>query len=193
MADGPATATATVPSEVSSRVPLRAWVFTINNPTPEDEAAVLALGSQSEKIKRLAVGREVAPTTGTPHLQGYVRFVKSCRRKQVCLALGGRAYVAPRIGSESAASSYALKGGHPVLNVGQDHDPERDVQEERSRSAAKRVIEMIDSGSTPREIWEHNRIFFMYNAKRIREEVARHKWYSDNPTETGFAPVDKWV
>lgn len=194
-----ATATATeTPGEAARgsfargcKVPLRAWVFTINNYTPEDESAVLALASQEGKIKRMAVGKEVAPTTGTPHLQGYVRFVKSVRQGQVCAALGGRAHVEPRVADEPTAAGYALKGGEVFVNFGQDYDPRKDVEEERSRSSAVRVIKMIDSGATPREIWAENRVFFMYNAKRIREEVSRHAYYAANPHDSGFAPVDR--
>lgn len=47
----------------------RGWVFTWNNYTPEDEQAIQAI-----KCQYLCYGREVAPTTGTPHLQGYVYF-----------------------------------------------------------------------------------------------------------------------
>lgn len=172
-----------------SKVPLRAWVFTVMNPTPEEEQAVLALAP--EKVKRLVCGREVAPETGTPHLQGYVRFVKSCRRRQVCLALGGRAYCMPRYGTEPEASAYASKGGDLLINFGQDHDPKTDEDEERSKSAAKRVISMIDNGATPREIWAANRVYFMYNAKRIRDEVSRVRYYHDHPQETGFCPTDQ--
>nr|WAQ80594.1 MAG: putative viral replication protein [Circoviridae sp.] len=49
------------------------WTFTVNNWTPIDETIV---SSQIFPLCRYAVyGREVAPTTGTPHLQGYCVFL----------------------------------------------------------------------------------------------------------------------
>lgn len=167
------------------KVPLRAWCFTINNPTEEDEAALRALGD--EKVARLVVGREVAPTTGTPHLQGYVRFHKSARRKQVVLYLGGRARVVPRNGSEEQAADYCLKDGDVMINLGTNVSRR---SEPPDRSAAAKVIEMIDSGATPREVWAANRVFFMYNAQRVVSEFKRAKFYQDHPDHTGFVPDD---
>lgn len=47
----------------------RGWQFTLNNYTPEEEKELRALDSEY-----LQYGYEVAPTTGTPHLQGYIKF-----------------------------------------------------------------------------------------------------------------------
>lgn len=45
----------------------RAWLFTLNNYTDGDEAVIRSLSAVY-----LCYGHEVAPSTGTPHLQGYV-------------------------------------------------------------------------------------------------------------------------
>lgn len=47
----------------------RNFVFTLNNYTGADEEYLGAL-----KFKYLVYGREIAPTTGTPHLQGFICF-----------------------------------------------------------------------------------------------------------------------
>lgn len=52
----------------------RAYVFTLNNYTEEDEEYL----QQTLVCRYLVYGREKAPETGTPHLQGYVYF-KSAR------------------------------------------------------------------------------------------------------------------
>lgn len=52
------------------------WVFTLNNYTPEHEATL-----HTTDIEYIYFGYEIAPTTGTPHLQGYVRF-KTKKRLQ---------------------------------------------------------------------------------------------------------------
>jgi len=60
---------------------VRGYCFTWNNPSPDTEANLEAIDGYSY----LTFGREVAPTTGTPHLQGYIRFrdgksLRSARR-----------------------------------------------------------------------------------------------------------------
>lgn len=47
----------------------RSWIFTLNNYTSDDETTL-----QSLDCRYIIYGREIAPTTGTPHLQGYVYF-----------------------------------------------------------------------------------------------------------------------
>lgn len=53
------------------------YVFTLNNYTDEQ---VAALKIEIPLIAKYAIfGREVAPTTGTPHLQGYIRLERRAR------------------------------------------------------------------------------------------------------------------
>lgn len=54
------------------------WVFTLNNWTQEEFDILKNVGS-----KILIIGKEVAPTTGTPHLQGYIEFKKKERPKEL--------------------------------------------------------------------------------------------------------------
>lgn len=56
--------------------PSRRWVFTLNNYTDEQLSNLAKL---SEGWKQAIIGKEVCPTTGTPHLQGYVEFKKAVR------------------------------------------------------------------------------------------------------------------
>lgn len=51
----------------------RAWTITLNNYTKVDETYFW--GEEiTRDIRYLIVGKEIAPTTGTPHLQGYIYF-----------------------------------------------------------------------------------------------------------------------
>lgn len=61
-----------------SKIRSRGWVFTINNYTEDDEAFCGEL-FWVNKAKYIVVGKEVAPTTLTPHLQGYVYFNNAVR------------------------------------------------------------------------------------------------------------------
>lgn len=54
------------------------WVFTFNNYNDEDLARLRDLG-RSERIQYMINGLEVAPTTGTQHVQGFIQFKRSIR------------------------------------------------------------------------------------------------------------------
>lgn len=56
-------------SSTSKDIRSRAWTFTINNYTPEDESRLQAI-----ECVYIVYGREIAPSTGTHHLQGYIYF-----------------------------------------------------------------------------------------------------------------------
>jgi len=53
------------------------WVFTLNNWTQDELQSILDVGRESASY--LVVGREHAPTTGTPHLQCYIEWNAAIR------------------------------------------------------------------------------------------------------------------
>lgn len=57
----------------------RAYCFVLNNYTDEEVENI----KQTEGTKYLIFGKEIAPTTGTPHLQGYVYFKEKKSMKVV--------------------------------------------------------------------------------------------------------------
>jgi len=65
--------TKTPPKRISAA---KRWVFTLCNYT-EDEMALLA--PKLEGLGKFIWGEEICPTTGTPHLQGYMEFDTKCR------------------------------------------------------------------------------------------------------------------
>lgn len=69
--------------------------FTVNNPTDEPEKWIDTF-FENEKPNYVIIGEEVAPTTGTPHYQGYCQFPKRRRfaamsTKYNCTFLGADA------------------------------------------------------------------------------------------------------
>ena len=60
----------------------RSYVFTANNYTPANQVTL-----QELDCRYMIYGREVAPTTGTPHLQGYVTFKSPLSYNSVCRKL----------------------------------------------------------------------------------------------------------
>lgn len=85
----------------------RGWVFTVNNwEQHEWDDLVLEFGKYA---KYAIMGREVAPETGTPHIQGYVQW-KNARDFKLMKKLCERAHWAAAKGSAKANKEYCSKG-----------------------------------------------------------------------------------
>lgn len=67
-------------------VQLSRWVFTLFNYTNEDENLLKEFGNKY--CKYLIYGIEKAPTTGNPHLQGYINLLKRLTFNQMISILG---------------------------------------------------------------------------------------------------------
>lgn len=85
----------------------RRWCFTHNN---YSQADIDSLVSKADSTKYLVFGREVAPTTGTPHLQGYVYFEAPKRLSWLRNHFISCHYEIAR-GSHEDASNYCKKEG----------------------------------------------------------------------------------
>lgn len=86
----------------------RKFIFTICNPTASDD---LALKEGNPDIKYIYYGSELAPTTGTPHYQGWVVLTKVARVPACGRILGGRASVRIMRGSPDQNKTYCSKDG----------------------------------------------------------------------------------
>lgn len=90
----------------------RYWVFTLNNYTPEDEFYLINLPyDPSNQIAYIAFAREVAPTTGTPHLQGHLELREQLRFSQLKKLVPPQVYLAVRKGSFEDCETYISKEG----------------------------------------------------------------------------------
>ena len=75
----------------------RRWCFTLNNYDEEEPWRKVDELAEQKSIKYLVVGREMAPSTGTRHLQGYVEYF-NCRSfngtsRHVHAIFGGNAHI----------------------------------------------------------------------------------------------------
>lgn len=86
------------------------WIFTLNNYNNEDVERIKGL-VEAGVATYLTFGYETAPTTGTPHLQGYICFVERRRLQQVKDQLGERAYLEVARGTPEANRDYCQKEG----------------------------------------------------------------------------------
>lgn len=92
----------------------KGFIFTINIYTDDDIEAVRNLESLA---RYLICGKEVAPTTGTPHLQGYVYMNQQREFKAFCKKLP-RASVQVGKGTASQNREYCTKGGDLLIEAG---------------------------------------------------------------------------
>ena len=86
----------------------RAWCFTLNNYTQQDEQSIQTIVTRFARY--IVYGRELAPETGTPHLQGYVYFYNQRQRKSVSRLLP-RARVEVANGTAKQNRTYCTKDG----------------------------------------------------------------------------------
>lgn len=106
-------ANATPPTDVPSRAGrYRSWCFTKNNYAPSDCGVIAAI-----PCRYLVYGKEVAPTTGTPHIQGYISFAQGKTRSAVAKLLPGCHLLVAR-GTATQNKVYCSKDGD-VVEVGE--------------------------------------------------------------------------
>ncbi|XP_078679477.1 uncharacterized protein LOC144915107 [Branchiostoma floridae x Branchiostoma belcheri] len=92
------------------------WSFTLNNYGDDDLARLRNIDPAA--IKFMVVGAEVSPTTGKPHLQGYVNFSRKVRTPQVKGHLGDRCHVEKAVGNDHDNERYCSKDGNVVVRMG---------------------------------------------------------------------------
>jgi len=84
----------------------RAWCFTINNPTEDDRRAVSDLYNSGSVI--YVVYGDEQGESGTPHIQGYVRFKSPKALAAVQRCLGGRSHLEVAKGTDQQNRDYVI-------------------------------------------------------------------------------------
>lgn len=85
----------------------RCWDFTLNNYTPDECLHIQTVA----EFRFCGFGKEIAPSTGTPHLQGMVCFKNAKTRAGVVAVIGARISCRPLYSSEEKLLEYCEKGG----------------------------------------------------------------------------------
>ena len=86
-------------------------MFTINNYYASVDH-LAPLPTKQANMKYLCFGREVCPTTGTPHLQGYVYYVNPVRSPHTYFStFGPHAHVEMAVGTAEENKEYCSKEG----------------------------------------------------------------------------------
>lgn len=181
-------------SEVEITGGARNWVFTWNNYSPDwrDKLQTWATGNASYII----AGAEVAPTTGTPHIQGYVEFSGTKRLSTIVKEtekLGMKFRLDRAKGSALQNKIYCSKEAEDeVFTMGM---PKK--KEQGKRNDLVEVKNMIRSGASELEVadshfnqWvRYNRSFSQYRNLVMQEAAKRERnvrvYYIWGETGTG--------
>lgn len=158
------------------------YCYTINNYDESDLQRLRAL--HPDKVSFLLAGREVAPVTGTPHLQGYLWTVLPCTLQQVQRLLGGSAWAGVP-GPDKPPThwlEYCTKEDTDALQLGtipEDQAHRDDVPLPGQRGKRNDLLDAkhaIDSGSSVQDLMDKDATFAVVAKYRaFLEHYASHK------------------
>lgn len=153
----------------------RRWCFTKNN-YGAGWVEYLELLLSTDVICYAVVGREVAPETGTPHLQGYIEFKPPMRKRMVSLKrmfketpLEGAHWSAAK-GSAAENETYCSKEDEEVFRVGS-------AVGQGSRVDLGGLLELVQNGASDTEMavaYPHAHARFMTWTTKMRQRF-RHE------------------
>lgn len=165
----------------------RAWCYTLNNPT-EDEIEII---KRIPDIKVHVAAHEVGDS-GTPHIQGYIRFEKPQRMTRIKRFLP-RAHVEIREGTETQAYNYCLKQvpedeSTIVVKQGSPSEPVKSTALNRNQEAAE-VITEIEEGTTYWDIRKKHKVFCFWHRRQVLDYIADERINSRHPDFPNAGPV----
>lgn len=140
---------------------IKRFCATINNFTEDDELRARTLAESS--CKYAIIGREIAPTTGTPHLQCFFNLSRGQRFRRLTSLLGPRVHIEASKGTDLDNQKYCKKGN----NFQEYGSP----QGQGKRNDLLQLIEEIKKGSGLVELCEN------FTASFIRYHSGIEKTY----------------
>lgn len=154
----------------------RGFCFTWNNYTAED-----VLHVQSLDCTYMVFGKEVAPTTGTPHLQGYVYYVNARTKKAVIKDFKGKAHIIIAKGDAQQNADYCGKDAEPFTKgIKPLSDKEKGLREKEKWKLVRTAAQAGNWSEIPDDIY----IRYQASLKRIHredqavpEDLARKQHY----------------
>lgn len=123
----------------------RGWVFVINNYTEKE----IELAKNIKCCQYVIFGKEIAPKTGTPHLQGFAYMKSETTRSSMQKKLGGRAWLHVQDGSGQDNQRYCGKDGVDVYESGK-------CPRQGARTDIEGMKAVIDGGGDMFDCFEAN-------------------------------------
>ncbi|QFR58251.1 replication associated protein [Capybara associated cyclovirus 1] len=127
--------------------------FTLNNYTEDDEQRIQQYANDYEYC---IYGREIAPSTGTHHLQGFINFKVRREFATIKRIIGNTAHIEPSNGTDVQNKEYCSKGN----NIWEYGKPSK----QGKRSDLDSVVETIKSARTLADIVsQHPSMYIRYH------------------------------
>lgn len=167
----------------------RAWCFTINNYTEDDENNVKALEAEAQFV---VVGREVGEE-GTPHLQGYVYF-KCQRHFNAVKKLIPRAHIESAKADAQKNLDYCLKQGDIFMiegkmpKAGKRTDIEKVRHELREGANMRHIVDIAKSTQSIRMA----EIYLKYH-ETARDWKPEVKWFHGSTGSGKTKSAREWL
>lgn len=154
-----------------SQIQGKNWVFTLNN-YKESDCALLQEAVDSKMVKYVLYQREIAPETGTPHLQGMLIMARKCGLKAVKMILP-KAHLEYMRGTLEQSQKYCTKlksrEGQEPTEIG-----EFPVQGKRS-DLDKLTREVLDGANDELALADKYESKYLRTYKGIRELIRMVK------------------
>jgi len=170
----------------------RAWCFTLNNYNEVDERHLQT--TIADLARYIVYGREIAPTSGTPHLQGYVYFHNQRQHRAVSRLLP-RSMVQPSKGTAQQNRTYCTKDGD-FFEQGEIPVDKVEARMRGGQANAARYASAVELARRGRldEIRESDPQMFLVHGPRLESLYApearpiegelQHEWWV-GPSGTG--------
>lgn len=150
------------------------YVFTINNPTDDDIELC-----KNIDCKYIVFGREIAPTTGTPHLQGYISFKHQKSFNVVRSKIFNlKAHIETAKGNAIQNRKYCTKDD--------DYFEKGDIPKQGKRTDIDNIKENIKSGKNIKYLLDNN---YIVNNQQLKYSENLNKYY-EKPRN--WKPTVKW-
>lgn len=115
----------------------------------------------SPEVKRIAyfvAGKEVCPSTGKEHWQGYVQFKVTVRMSALAKMWGPKHHFEVAYASDAANFNYCVKEGREIKEFGTKK------KTPGARTDLKSAVDTIRSGGTVHDLWEkHTDVMIRYH------------------------------
>lgn len=136
------------------------WCFTWNNP-PEDALEQLQALQETGRVLYLIAGQETAPTTGTPHLQGYMELTIRTWRTWLQARFSRPVYLEAARGTRSQNQAYCRKEDprpyewkSPQLEERAARSLERQDKQEKTREMLQDYQQLTQAEFEAKWTWE---------------------------------------
>lgn len=142
------------------------WMFTLNNPTPEEIAHI----RNSTEFSWLMFQGERGER-GTPHLQGTCSFAKVKRFRQLKKILGPRASYELRRGTVQEAATYCSKDATFDESVHGKYERGTRPNDQGARTDIQQLSLRIVGGATESELFNSFPALFLRYPRGIRDAI----------------------